>query len=58
MGQVTPTSSCKISPGDVTYSMGTIINNETVLHICKFLREQLLKILIKKIFVAMVTDVN
>ena len=46
-----------ISHGFVTYSMGTTVNN-TVLHIQKWLREYILKVLItgKKIFVAICDD--
>lgn len=49
-----------ISHRDGMYSMMTTVN-KTVLHICKLLREQILKVCItrkKKILLCMVTDVN
>lgn len=36
-----------VSHGDVLYSMVTLVNN-TVLHICKLLKEQLLKVLTRR----------
>ena len=46
-GQKVQISSYKISHGDVTYSMVTIVNN-TVWHIWKWLKVKILKVLITR----------